>query len=291
LKQEHAMKGWRQGYVFRSYQVNNDGSNAKCPTSTLNYVFLAGHRGYGFCEDVAKDPKRYFSFTVLREPVSRVVSLFDMNVKLQHDATYTKLFGTKPLMELIKQYNKTKVVEPGEALLKYMATQQVRFMCGYECFLPKNKTMNEPSVMLARALKNIRKLDAVGITSAMNDLVDQLKLHFRWLPTGFKVWPHANTAKVVKSRLDDQSRAILESWSKEDIALYKITEQIAEEKTNEARRCLAEISKDTSATSKTIASQEEKDAEEDQQPLSPQTSSKGVKKKAERVVNEDDEEP
>lgn len=70
-----------------------------------------------------KHAEKYFSFAVLREPISRIVSLFDMNVRSNHDVAYTSVFRTKPLMALIKQYNKTPVVEPGVALIKYMASQ------------------------------------------------------------------------------------------------------------------------------------------------------------------------
>jgi len=91
------------------------------------------------------------------------------------------------LNQWLKEFNKTEKIEEGEALIRFMGSQQSRFLCGYECFLPKNKSMNDDSFLLARAKKNLPKIDCLGTTEQLFDLIPQLKVHLRWLPVGSKI--------------------------------------------------------------------------------------------------------
>jgi hypothetical protein len=234
---EKAMWGWNHGVVFRNNHVNIDGSNEKCAPASPNYFLLAGHRGYGFCKDIKESKRGLFTFTALRDPVSRAISLYDMEKALK-GKFFTRVFGTRPLKEWLREFNKTEKIEEGEAFLRFMGSQQARFLCGYECFLPKNKSMNHESYLLAKAKQNLPLVDAVGITERLNDIIPQLKLHLRWLPVGFRSWPHNNERRG-HSDVDDQARAILASYSQTDMELYKMAEKIAKEKTNKAKDCLA----------------------------------------------------
>lgn len=241
---EKAMFAWEgKGRWFRFNGPLVEGSNSVCPGGTLSADVLAGHRGFGYCRDVDKSDRGLFTFTTVRNALTRAVSLFDMNVKRLKDPLFTRTFGSKPLKEWLKEFNRTTdKVEPGEALVRFMGSQQCRFLCGYECFLPKNRSMNDPNYLFERAKENLLKLDAVGVTERMDELIPQLKFHLRWLPVGFNSWPHDNKVKNPdeKSEMDDDAWEILEQYSQPDMKLHALADELADLKTKEALRCLGE---------------------------------------------------
>ena len=231
------MAAWGHGQVFRDSHLTIDDSNVKCPPESTKFDLLAGHRGMGFCKDIRESRRGLFTFTALREPVERALSLFDAENTFQ-DKFFTRVFGNKPLKDWLKEFNRTTKIEEGEAFLRFMGSQQARFLCGYECFLPKNKSMNDENFLLSKAKQNLRKLDAIALSEKLADLIPQLKLHLRWLPVGFKTWPHANTRQREPTELDAESKAILASYSRTDNKLYKLASQLVQKKTKEAKDCI-----------------------------------------------------
>ena len=113
-------------------------------------------------------------------------------------------------------------------------------MCGYDCLGPhdrKNDTYTE-EYMLQRALENLRKTDAVAVTEHLDGLVDQLKLHIKWIPARAQGWTHQNIVpNSMKSVLDDEAREILAKWGWADMKLYEEAREIALAKNQLARKC------------------------------------------------------
>jgi len=235
--------------LFLSNSNDVRGSSSKCPSRVPEATVLIGHRGWGFCEDVVKDKRGIFTATAVRSAVSRMVSFYDYNLLKRSTPKAQQLYGNTAsvtrhtLSDLVKQYNATTdVVEPGEAILRYSGSQQCRYMCGYQCLGPnaRHNATFTPEYMLKKALENLQKTDCVAVTEHLNDLIDQLRFHLKWVPYTFRAWQEQNRLpSSMKSILDAESKAILEKWGWADQQLYEAAAIIADEKTKQARKCLA----------------------------------------------------
>jgi hypothetical protein len=116
----------------------------------------------------------------------------------------------------------------------------VRYMCGYDCLGPnvrKNNSYTE-TFMLKKALANLRKTDCVAVTEHLDGLVDQLKLHIKWIPARSQTWTRQNIVpNSMKSVLDEEANAILAKWAWADQKLYEEASKISEAKNKLARKC------------------------------------------------------
>lgn len=134
---QQALHEWTKanpGVRYFKYDSNTVGfSSTKCPGGAFSATLLAGHRGFGYCQNIEKSSRGLFTFTAIREPVSRMISWFYYNLEVIHDDRVRAAFGhqTLSLDELIKKYDSTDQVEYGEKLLRYAGSQQARFLCGY----------------------------------------------------------------------------------------------------------------------------------------------------------------
>ena len=217
-----------------------DGSASTCPQKATQMQILMGHRGYGFCRAVETSHRGLFTFTAFREPLSRMISMFDYNLKMRATKKAVSVFGKgASLNALVLQYNSTTdVVENGERILKYSATQMTRFMCGYECMGPNAVVVDAPA-MRKRAHANLHKMDAVGLLHKLDELIVQLKFHIAFMPGDYKKWPDTNTiVKTAKSKVGPQAAAILLEWAALDVELYEKALEIYERKHDVAKRCL-----------------------------------------------------
>jgi hypothetical protein len=241
---------------------STDGSSTKCPPRALDFTTLMGHRGFGFCKDVEESPRGLFTFTAVREPVSRIVSMFDYKTETRNNPNVRKVFGVgsnnkkknnnnnkannneseKSLNDLIKFYNATPEIEPGEARLRFGGSQQARFLCGYQCLGPSaEKGKYSEKELLNRARKNLQKIDALTVVDRLDELIPQLKLHLTFVPPRFTKWPSMNVAsvsKTKKSMLDDQSKEILRNWAWVDNIIYKEADKLSRIMHERAVACL-----------------------------------------------------
>jgi len=218
------------------------GSSSKCGGLAAEHTILAGHRGFGYCREVETNKRGLISFTVLREPISRIRSLFDY--RLAEMNILGK--GIEDLSETIVRFNSTPEVEKGEMRLKWLGVQQARFICGYHCMGPeavvmaKNLTIEqEADRIMQRAMHNLPKINAIGVLERFPELIPQLKYQFDFVPLAFKAWPRENTVKPKKKTvLSDQAMAILRQWARHDIILYERASKLAARKAAEALKCM-----------------------------------------------------
>ena len=103
----------------------------------------------------------------------------------------------------------------------------------------KNNATFTDEFLLNRAKTNLRKLDVIGITENLNDMISQLRFHLQLVYPGFKTWPEANEIKVEKkSEIDLEAREILRKWSWADHALYEEALKLSKVKTELAKSCI-----------------------------------------------------
>jgi hypothetical protein len=242
---QHAMEQWVKPAGLRYFRHDGTtvaGSSSTCPGAAMNHDVFTGHRGYGFCEGVIRK-RNPFIFTVFREPVSRMISLYDYNLKSRHTDRAQQSFGGKSLSQWVVHFNSTPQVEHGEFLLKYSGSQQARFMCGFDCLGPAGRSKTE-EMLLQKALENLRDrvhTRAIGYLENFDDVLDQLRVHLRWVPKN-AVWPHSNALKpTAKSKLDEQSNEIMKKWAWVDVRLYEEAVKMADQMTLEARECIRKV--------------------------------------------------
>ena len=236
-----AMKTWNRGHVYQMPTLV-DGTNDKCTPLASNYALLTGMRGFGYCKDIAESKRGLLTFTALRDPIARTANLFELERRHQ-SKFFTRVFGTTSLNDWLKTFNKTRKVEEGEAFIRFLGSQQARYLCGYECFLPKTKSLNSERTLLSRAKANLPKIDGITVTDRMDDLIPQLKMHLRFLPVGFKTWPLIEDPNGgnFTSELDAESRKILAGYSRVDMELYQTVDKLAATKTKAAVDCLEKM--------------------------------------------------
>jgi hypothetical protein len=226
-----------------------EGSSVRCPPMVQVKTLLVGHRGFGYCRDVELASKRgLVTFATLREPVSRIRSLFDYRVHKYLGGGAEESSGASNFSALIARYYATEEVEPGEARIRALCMQQTRFMCGYRCMGPlvereQGDSINKDEVaeVLAQAKANLLKLDAVGVLERMNELIIQLKFQLGtdFVPPGFTAWPRENVVKSgKKSVVDAFAMQVLREWSAADIELYELADRLAKEKHRQAAQCM-----------------------------------------------------
>ena len=213
-------------------------SSTVCRKDVAGATVLMGHRGFGYCQDVVKQPQTYYT-TALREPISRVLSLYLYQKEQRGLGKFKAAFPpSRNLSDLIVEFKQTtNIIEDGERLLKYACSQQTRFICGFECLGPAGKSLKVPE-MLAKAKENIYKIHSLGIVEQLNQLLLQLKTHVHWIPRKIGAWPVWNKRHVKPVTLSEEARGILSEWCEADAELYSIAKEISAQKTAEAKACL-----------------------------------------------------
>jgi len=177
-----------------------------------------------------------FSFTILRSPVPRTISMYDMNNdKFKTDR---KHFANADISfsRLIKLYNSTTdVVEQGEKLLKIYANQQTKYLCGYDCF--GSQLMSEDAI-LSKAKTNMMNIGAIATLDDLNSLTTQLRASLPFLvPKTFSKLQREREPRM-PSTVDDEARAILTEWAWMDSQIYSDGKSLVEEKLGNAKKCL-----------------------------------------------------
>lgn len=224
--------------LYLTNEASVHGSSFVCPPNAYDASILIGHRGWGYCRGVEQSSKGLVTFAVLRSAVSRMLSLYDYNLRTGTRRA-TRLFRDKDLSQLVKHYNSTPEVEEGEFILRYSGSQQCRFMCGYECMGPNafhNATLT-PEYMCEQAKMKLAKTDVVGITEELNSVLHQLKFHTNIVPHNLATFPPP--LKKKKTHVDEEASAIMSEWGKYDQDLYESAKQIYHSQNAIAQACLA----------------------------------------------------
>jgi hypothetical protein len=113
-----------------------------------------------------------------------------------------------------------------KALLK-LGKKQASMLCHY------NKTWMEQTmsdkILLQCALNNLNRLNAIGITENLNDLIPVLKVQLPWLiPQTFMSWSKYNEARNNELTISSTSLKILQQYAQVDIKVYEEAIKLAE---------------------------------------------------------------
>ena len=192
-----------------------------------------------------------FYIIVMREPISRVVSLFDYifrHLFIAPMREYYKLWGNKTLSEVIVESNEMLYTLPNvqfnQVPLYNIALQQLFFLCGFNCLLEKESIPIREDWLrssMNAALRNIEESMVVGTTESMDDLIPQLKFHtVDLVPPYVTQFTTLNARKSIetKSVLSNQAHDILKEWLAPEIVLYQAVKIKSKELTRVAKECL-----------------------------------------------------
>ena len=220
-----------------------------------NQGLFLGHRGFGFSENIfSKSP---VTIVVIREPVSRMVSIYDYlrttTAKFQMKADIIRSWSGKTFDEIIANYNRTRTLHPkslrpggGADISDYtihrFLQHQPQFLCGYNCVWPinPNRALKFPNraEQLKRALENLERIDCVTVLEELNSLIVQMKIFLDFIP-GLEHFPHENVAKAEeKTKPKQETIEMLKLFTKDDEVIYHRAREITRIKTENALNCI-----------------------------------------------------
>jgi hypothetical protein len=240
--------------------------NGYCPQKCIypHTSIFSGHCGYGWCNEYAEQFIRdAFIFAVLRKPIERMISYIDMMLdptRRFYNIGVSKLFvewtanGTMNVDELLSNLNDDDRVQTSldRIILKdlrRMGKFQASMLCHYNrTYTFKDMTDKQ---LLDCAIKNMSRLDAIGITEYLDELLPFLRIRLGDLiPKSFKSWPRRNSARNQKTILSTQSRKILKYFSQVDMEVYEYGEKLAAKQTALMKTCLGRSSSSSSIDDK-----------------------------------------
>ena len=246
---QDAFAAWGHAKGLHVYLHDGDHEGVwMCPDALVNRGILLGHRGFGFCQRMQRAyGDKAFYVVAMREPVSRLRSLFDyfMSHNYPFFQKYHALWRNKELNDIVIDYNKTlhenlPRTDPrmrGPTMLRGLSLQQTAFLCGWDCVAGEANNVTRKEAF-QRAVDNLQRADAIVIMEKLDDLIVQMRFHTTWVPSNINKFPFDNTHKGKKSVLSAQAQEIVRQWSRDDVKLYRMAVARHDELTSNAKRCL-----------------------------------------------------
>jgi hypothetical protein len=252
---QESLEKWAILHGIPTLLHDGDGPSWNSPGSR---GLLLGHRGYGFSAKVME--KVPLTIVALREPVSRIISLFDYLRRTDETVPSVvqikKAWQKKTLDEVVESYASVRETDPQSLLpggsasfsdrtLHRVLQAQLQFLCGYDCVWymtgDSRESMKpfEGQDVLGRARANLAKIDCVAVLNRLDDLLVQMKANFDFIPKTFNAFPHENTVNPEeKSQPSERTLQLLKEWTADERALFENARAIAEKKTAQAAQCL-----------------------------------------------------
>ncbi len=185
------------------------------PEKLRNYRYFTGHWGMKLL-DLIERPR---IVTWLRDPARRMLSSYtylrDLDVEMQ--SLLNDPFA-------IKQHQAAQGLSFAEWVLlpqDEYAHNEVMTQCLY----PQDLWDEE---VLSDTIRNLNRLDHVGLVDRMQDSVDLLCHKFIWLPTRFGL--RLNTSRSSSTQIDARTLAAIRERNPWDYALYEHGKQLFEER-------------------------------------------------------------
>lgn len=190
--------GLRCGFVYKPVDQLTDREIRRLRVAEVVY----GHYSFGFHNQLGVDG-RYVTF--VREPVARVLSMFDQFSKVDDNPFYRRISDGETLADLIES-------GASEMLNNHMT----RILAG-----PVDPAPSNDPAMLTAALRNVEDaFDAVGVVERMGESIVAVAEVLRWpdVPTpGYE-----NRSSHAAREVDPALRRIIEDANRLDLELYQL---------------------------------------------------------------------
>ena len=240
-----------QAYMSASYYQPEVGK-----LRLWKHGLFQGHRGWGWSPSLAANALRV---VVLREPVSRVISLFDYvkRSRSMFRRNSTGLFWEdRSLDEVAAHYNHTRetafdsLLPAGDACeadkaFHHAIMHVLMYLAGFEYVWgpgPRAGDRVVPQRQLTElALEHVRECDVVAIFPGFEtQLVPQLRLHLHWVPRDAASYFETHTEKRSSGDASTPSAAtqnLLKRWLADEEEVFAEAQRVAKSRTALAWAC------------------------------------------------------
>ncbi|KAH9260847.1 hypothetical protein BASA81_001314 [Batrachochytrium salamandrivorans] len=244
---------------LQTYIADGGGLRYNCPPKiwrnpgkTANGAILMGHRGFGFCRALEPNEDRMTFAVAVREPVSRVRSLFDyiLTSTYWEFEPYHRKWKHRDFSQLVIEAEQARQQYPAGAPERFtydrfyeFSHQQTNFLCGWECTARSVRNCTNEDVLdanLQRALVNLERCDIVVVMEQLDDMIIQFEYQTQGLvPEKVRGrFPLENKHNGKKSVVTPEAMKILESWNRRDTVLYNAAKLRHNVLTNRAKQCV-----------------------------------------------------
>jgi len=233
--------------------------------SKLSGVHI-GHTGWGVGDGA---PEKRFNLILMREPKSRFLSLINY---LKQERRAPKEWTTEPFAKALEQYRNVRLTNPSvldtnqtsmsNQIIHHALLDQLSLLATYKCVSPTpdvnpykcvrpkyvfDEPANSPSSALCSvsnmkrlAMENIQKADAIVMKDDLDDLVNQGRFHFDFVPS-YSRPRRMNVARSYIARqlvLGDRENKWLDEWFATETEIYTAALQISRTKSAIAKSCI-----------------------------------------------------
>lgn len=138
----------------------------KPPAHFMNLPFVSGHFGFDYARELM--PGR-FSFTFLRDPIERILSLYSF-CRVQDPDEF-------PIYRAASDHDLDgflRAAEDDGLVRAYIRNSQVWCLAAGPGYVETRESLTRPDEMFARALENIKRLSFVGLIETFDDDARQI---------------------------------------------------------------------------------------------------------------------
>jgi hypothetical protein len=202
---------------LRQNAVSHDERTARLRALPLGIRIVCGHLHYGF---LAAVPRPARAFTMLRDPVERVISLYYYIAREPRHATH----------EAFKR---------GEITMEKLARRQGRAQACFLAGITPRDAMPDAE-LVARAKENLeRNMTAVGITERFDESLLLYNRALGWKVGGY-IRENVTRNRPTQDRLAEADLAVIRAHSSVDQAIYEFARTLFEQRVAAAGPAFAE---------------------------------------------------
>jgi len=256
---KNGLRRWANSNDIRVSQTYMGFAHYQPEVSNLRlwkHGLFQGHRGWGWSQGLATNALRV---VMLREPVSRLISLFDYvkRSRSMFRRNSTGLFwDERSLDQVAAHYNHTRetafdsLLPDGDACeadkaFHHALMHVLMYLAGFEYVWgpgPRSGNRVVPQRKLAElALTHVRECDVVAIFPGFEtQLVPQLRMHLHWVPRDAAGYFALHAEKVATGMASTPSEAtlgMLKRWLADEEEVFAEARRVAESRTTLARAC------------------------------------------------------
>lgn len=155
------------------------------PEALAGYRFFSGHFRFDQFRSI---PRPRFLVTVLRDPVERVLSLFEYwrsfrpSVIAEHDLLGPRLARERGLLGFLRSEEIEVTTSIDNAMVCHLAGNAMPFAGGFGTLASEGRDPLAPEALLATAVTALRHFDCVGETQGLQRVHDRVAAVFGMRP-------------------------------------------------------------------------------------------------------------